>query len=362
MTATTRLHEQLVLVLIVLPLLTGVAGAQGDGSPFAYDHGLTALAFSRDGSRIVGGCPRVAPYVRVWDVKTGQAVVDFEAVHHVNCVGFSKDGGRIYAISIGGMDHFEFWDLKSKKQVQKVRIPYEGGFYSARAALSDDGSRFAWGGLSDRIVAIWNLSAMTEKVRKAGIKTRRRKPLRPNILLKGLDGKMWCSAFAPGKHNVFAVGTRAGTAILWNLETKAEIVRLKGHPAGICDLVFTPDGKRLVTAGDDGWVKVWDLATKKELASDRVAKLKALTTNELRPLPLTVSGNGAVVAARTPDGYLVWDVNKRKAYRTLAAKSLGAFALSYEGKRLVAGGDTRKGGLLSVWDVVSGKKVVPGRR
>jgi WD40 repeat protein len=156
------------------------------------------------------------------------------------------------------------------------------------------------------------------------------------------------------------VGTRAGTAILWNLEAKKEIARFKGHPAGICALAFTGDAKRLVTAGDDGWVQVWDLAAKKELASDRVAKLEARTGSDLDPLPVTVSGNGTVVAAKIPTGFVLWDVEKRKAIRKLEIKVAGAFALSHDGKRLVTGGDMRAGGHLILWDVATGKRITPG--
>jgi serine/threonine protein kinase/WD40 repeat protein/HEAT repeat protein len=41
-------------------------------------------------------------------------------------------------------------------------------------------------------------------------------------------------------------------------------VLLKGHTLGVNTLVFSPDGKTLVTGGDDKTVILWDLATRKE--------------------------------------------------------------------------------------------------
>src|SRR5262249_12421195 len=57
------------------------------------------------------------------------------------------------------------------------------------------------------------------------------------------------------------------------LETAPGRVRmvLKGHTGRIVAIAFFPDGKTLVTVGNDGIVKLWDLASGKELASLKVA-------------------------------------------------------------------------------------------
>jgi WD40 repeat protein len=53
---------------------------------------------------------------------------------------------------------------------------------------------------------------------------------------------------------------------LWDAATGRRVHALAGHSAGLTDSRFTPDGRRLLTAGNDGVVLSWDVATGRELA------------------------------------------------------------------------------------------------
>ena len=44
-------------------------------------------------------------------------------------------------------------------------------------------------------------------------------------------------------------------------ELPPDLVNPKGHVGDVLDLGFTPDGRTLITAGSDGLVKIWDVAT-----------------------------------------------------------------------------------------------------
>jgi WD40 repeat protein len=46
---------------------------------------------------------------------------------------------------------------------------------------------------------------------------------------------------------------------LWDVQEKRELRRLEGHRAGVSALAFSPDGKRLVSGGLDGQVRIWDV-------------------------------------------------------------------------------------------------------
>jgi WD40 repeat protein len=47
--------------------------------------------------------------------------------------------------------------------------------------------------------------------------------------------------------------------------TGRELHTLEGHPGGVLDVAFSPDGTGLVTAGLEGTAKVWEVATGREL-------------------------------------------------------------------------------------------------
>ena len=68
---------------------------------------------------------------------------------------------------------------------------------------------------------------------------------------------VWSLAFEP-HHRLFATGDRTGTVRMWSLEPPGLIRELKGHGPGNIDCVlFTPDGERLISAGDDQTIRFW---------------------------------------------------------------------------------------------------------
>src|SRR4029077_16660276 len=65
-----------------------------------------------------------------------------------------------------------------------------------------------------------------------------------NTLLAGGAGEVRCVAFSPdGK--LLAAGNRYHTVRVWDVATKKEIKTLTGHMSDVWSIAFSPDGKTL---------------------------------------------------------------------------------------------------------------------
>ncbi len=117
-------------------------------------------------------------------------------------------------------------------------------------SYSPDGRRLATSS-RDGTVKVWNLDNGRELLTYRGHQSGDDDPT--NVL------KVPNVAFSPDGKSVASSG---GKLIhLWDAATGKLAQTLKGHTASARGLAFTPDGKTLVTGGDDRKVIVWDVAT-----------------------------------------------------------------------------------------------------
>jgi RNA polymerase sigma factor (TIGR02999 family) len=312
------------------------------------------LAYSADGNRLAGG--GVDRRIHVWDVTTGRELILGEGhVGPVNGVALSPDGRTL--ASGGGDRTVRLWDLATGRwqrtltghegQVTGVAFHPGGGFLATggddgtvrlwdlagdksrtlgghdkgavRVAFSPDGKTLASAG--GRSVKLWDVDtgkltydlpaeAGTRSVAFSGD---------GKVVAAGCEGgavRLWdpatgwelpaphfdkgadvlSAAFHPKEGLLAVAGPQGDGGIrLWRLDPPGEVQKLDGHTGAVRGCVWRADGRALVSAGQDGTVRAWDLAGPQP-RSRLVAAL---------PLPilgLALSPEGRYAATANPDG------------------------------------------------------------
>ncbi|MEM5774502.1 MAG: WD40 repeat domain-containing protein, partial [Anaerolineaceae bacterium] len=136
-----------------------------------------------------------------------------------------------------------------------------------------------------------------------------------------------------------------GLLLLWDVN-KAEYVKTLYRDAVCSDITFTPSGLQLAAAfNDEGMVRLWDTATWKEMYSFPVDGVTDVAINPGGTRLLTATGDGFTDAR-------VWNIYSGNLLMTLDdGSAVWAVAYSPNGRWLLTAGE---GGRVSVWDPQTG--------
>jgi WD40 repeat protein len=146
-----------------------------------------------------------------------------------------------------------------------------------------------------------------------------------------------------------------------------EATRVTAHVGGAYGVAVSPDGKRAATAGADQMIRVWDLASRKEV--------QALKGHTQAAAAVAFSPDGKLLASGGYEGAVrLWDVAKGEEVRKIQATSsrVTAVAFSLDGKLLatagtrvtpIAGLPLADGDRARLWDLTTGKEAaaIPGQ-
>jgi ribosome assembly protein SQT1 len=182
----------------------------------------------------------------VGDLPSGDSDVKDNSLQH-----FTTHNGSVFAISChpteplavsGGEDDLGYiWDITDGEVIVKLTGHTDS---VCSASFSSDGQMVATGGMDGK-VRIW---------RRVGAVDFRNWEFLTE--LQGPDEVIWLRWHPRGA--ILLAGSNDSTVWLWQLPSGNTMQVFAGHSGPVQCGEFTPDGKRIVTASEDGTLIYWD--------------------------------------------------------------------------------------------------------
>jgi WD40 repeat protein/serine/threonine protein kinase len=260
----------------------------------------------------------------------------------VLCVAFNPTGQYLASGSRDGI--ITVWDAHTAGQPLRTFAAGEKMVFGV--AFSPDGQRLA-AACSDGSVKIWDIQ--TDK--------------------KLLDwpahaSAVHCVVFSPDGRRLASsccsYGWEGeptdGEVKVWDAVAGKEIFTLQGHTLGVLGVAFSPDGRRLASAGEDKTVKVWEATTGREMWTSlrHTAPVQAVAFSADGRFLASASGDWSKLSHGEVK---LWDARSGKERFTLGGH-IGfvlSVAFSPDGRRLASAGMDKT---VKLWDVATGREAL----
>ena len=192
--------------------------------------GLVSATLSADGKFAVTASQWTGE-ATVWDWDTGEKLFTLNHPKGINAACFSADNHLLVTGCKNGILYV--WDLVSRR----VRHELHGHDGSILNVVTSRDGRFAASGGSDQHLIIWDIQSGSQ----VGLRVR-------------TTGWIGGVAFSPDGQKA-ATGDSSGRATVWDLERQVAVGGHQ-HESFVRHVEFSPDNRFLLSASDDGLVRI----------------------------------------------------------------------------------------------------------
>ena len=282
--------------------------------------------FSPNGEQVVSvSWPET---VRIWNALTGRELMTLKGhTKGVKYAAFNPDGKQIITVSNNVFgNNIKIWDTQTGQEIRELR----GHTVAVNfASFSPDGKRII-AASGDKTITIWDTQTGEE--------------LRKYEQFENVDSV----TFSPDGNRIVSISNSlfGHTVQIWDAYTGQGLKELKGHTKVINSAVFSPNGKYIVSASDDGTVRIWDSRTGEQIGD-------VLKGHTAKVEYATFSPNGRQIVSASEDKTIrIWDAHP--GVETKIHEGSPA-AFNPDGNRIVSASNEQ---LFTIrkWDVRTGQE------
>ena len=245
--------------------------------PDGSTNAIYSVDYSPDGKHIAAGS--LSHRLLVWDTQQWK-VRKYDELHAdgVSAVRFSPDSSRIVT---GGLDKV-VKIINTSSLVAEISLGGSQDYIQSVDFLGQDGIHFVSTGY-DKIVRVWTIDGQVRTLEGMGALSHSLHTSRDGrhiiagnkageifiwnpqgeieLKLTHHDKGVHAVAFARHTNDLFATAGGGGKVTVWNRTTGDIHANFRGHNGYIRGLAFSPNGKWLISGGQDAKICLWNLET-----------------------------------------------------------------------------------------------------
>lgn len=216
--------------------------------------------------------------VKIWDLEGNFLQSTVTGISSLSTVVFSPNG-KMFATS-GEDDIIKLWNLQGEAVAELSG--HQNSIYDL--SFSPDGNFIASAG-EDGFVNVWELPDLLENPILS--------PLKPQETFSDHIGEVYAVAFSPDNQWLVS-GGQDGTVRRWNIADNSTKSPFQMYSASVTSVAYSPDGQTIIASSDRGSVQLWNKNSGETLATWTAhrAKINRLSVNPAGNILATAGGEG----------------------------------------------------------------------